>query len=200
MKLPFCTICGTNKNLEDHHIKPVSRGGDNHQHNFITLCEEHHEMIHQIRPGAWNDRKELIKIGREKAKQDGVKFGRKRQYEHLIPDIKFMREAGWGYGTIARELAKSGDEISKSAIRRICDWEKIVQVKKSPGKQQTISVDSIVQFAEKGYGATRIARIMNIDRTTIYRLIPDFSKKYPKKVPKKVVTYKKEKDGQFKLF
>ena len=200
MKLLFCVICGTNKNLEDHHIKPVSRGGDNHQHNFITLCEEHHEMIHQIRPGAWNDRKELIKIGREKAKQDGVKFGRKRQYEHLIPDIKFMREAGWGYGTIARELAKSGDEISKSAIRRICDWEKIVQVKKSPGKQQTISVDSIVQFAEKGYGATRIAKIMNIDRTTIYRLIPDFSKKYPKIVPKKVVTYKKQKDGQFKLF
>ena len=200
MKLLFCVICGTNKNLEDHHIKPVSRGGDNHQHNFITLCEEHHEMIHHIRPGAWNDRKELIKIGREKAKQDGVKFGRKRQYEHLIPDIKFMREAGWGYGTIARELAKSGDEISKSAIRRICDWEKIVQVKKSPGKQQTISVDSIVQFAEKGYGATRIAKIMNIDRTTIYRLIPDFSKKYPKIVPKKVVTYKREKDGQFKLF
>ena len=200
MKLFFCVICGTNKNLEDHHIKPVSRGGDNHQHNFITLCEEHHEMIHQIRPGAWNDRKELIKIGREKAKQDGVKFGRKRQYEHLIPDIKFMREAGWGYGTIARELAKSGDEISKSAIRRICDWEKIVHVKKSPGKQQTISVDSIVQFAEKGYGATRIAKIMNIDRTTIYRLIPDFSKKYPKIVPKKVVTYKREKDGQFKLF
>ena len=200
MKLPFCIICGTNKNLEDHHIKPVSRGGDNHQHNFITLCEEHHEMIHQIRPGAWNDRKELIKIGIEKAKQDGVKFGRKRQYEHLIPDIKFMREAGWGYGTIARELAKSGDEISKSAIRRICDWEKIVQVKKSPGKQQTISVESIVEFAEKGYGATRISKIMNIDRTTVYRLIPDFSKKYPKIVPKKVVTYKKEKDGQFKLF
>ena len=41
---------------------------------------------------------------------------------------------------------------------------------------------------------------MNIDRTTIYRLIPDFSKKYPKIVPKKVVTYKREKDGQFKLF
>ena len=96
MKLIFCVICGTNKNLEDHHIKPVSRGGDNHQHNFITLCEEHHEMIHQIRPGAWNDRKELIKIGREKAKQDGVKFGRKRQYEHLISDIKYMRESGWG--------------------------------------------------------------------------------------------------------
>ena len=200
MKLLFCVICGTNKNLEDHHIKPVSRGGDNHQHNFITLCEEHHEMIHQIRPGAWNDRKELIKIGREKAKQDGVKFGRKRQYEHLIPDVTFMREAGWGYGTIAKELSKSGDEISKSAVKRICDREMIVQVKKSPGKQQTISVDSIVQFAEKGYGATRIAKIMSIDRTTIYRLIPDFSKKYPKIVPKKVVTYKREKDGQFKLF
>ena len=75
MKLCFCVICGTNKNLEHHHIKPVSRGGDDHQHNFITLCDEHHGMIHQIRPGAWNNRKKLVQIGREKALANGVKFG-----------------------------------------------------------------------------------------------------------------------------
>ena len=200
MKFSCCVICGTTENLEHHHIKPVVKGGDDHQHNFITLCDEHHGMIHQIKPGAWNDRKELIKIGREKAKQDGVKFGRKRQYEHLIPDIKFMREAGWGYGTIAKELSKSGDEISVSAIRRICDWEKIVKVKKSPGKQQTISVDSIVQFAEKGYGASKIAKIMNIHRDSVYRIVPNFAEVYRKPVINKEKKYRKLSSGQFVLW
>ena len=200
MKFSCCVICGTTENLEHHHIKPVVKGGDDHQHNFITLCDEHHGMIHQIKPGAWNDRKELIKIGREKAKQDGVKFGRKRQYEHLIPDIKFMREAGWGYGTIAKELSKSGDEISVGAIRRICDWEKIVKVKKSPGKQQTISVDSIVQFAEKGYGASKIAKIMNIHRDSVYRIVPNFAEVYRKPVINKEKKYRKLSSGQFVLW
>ena len=30
MKLRFCVICGTNKNLEHHHVIPVARGGDDH--------------------------------------------------------------------------------------------------------------------------------------------------------------------------
>ena len=83
MKFDKCVICGTNKNLEHHHIKSVVDGGDDHPHNFITLCSEHHAMIHQLRPGTWNNHKQLIKIGKEKAKQDGIKFGRKRQYEHF---------------------------------------------------------------------------------------------------------------------
>jgi DNA invertase Pin-like site-specific DNA recombinase len=49
MKLRFCVICGTNKDLQHHHITPTSQGGDDHQHNFLTLCFEHHNFIHNIR-------------------------------------------------------------------------------------------------------------------------------------------------------
>ena len=61
MKLRFCVICGTNKNLEHHHIKPIAMGGTDHQHNFLTLCTEHHAMIHQIKPGYWNEMRRLQK-------------------------------------------------------------------------------------------------------------------------------------------
>ena len=178
MKLRFCVICGTNKNLHHHHIIPVSRGGDDHQHNFITLCGEHHAFIHSLRPSFWNNHKELMKIGREKAKQDGIKFGRKRQYEHLISDIKYMRESGWGYGTIANKL-----DVSRSAIQRICKWEKIEKKKIAPGGIPRINPNIIIGYAEKGYGATKIAKIMNIHRDSVYRLVPNFVEVYRK--PKK---------------
>ena len=200
MKLCFCVICGTNKNLHHHHIVPVARGGDDHQHNFITLCGEHHAFIHSLRPSFWNNHQELMRIGREKAKLDGIKFGRKRQYEHLIPDIKFMREAGWGYGTIAKELSKSGDEISTSAIRRICDWEKIEKKKISPGRSPSINPNIIIGYAEKGYGASKIAKIMNIHRDSVYRIVPNFAEVYRKPVVKKEKKYRKLSSGQFVLW
>ena len=49
MKLRFCVVCGTNKDLQHHHIIPKSKGGDDHPHNFLTLCWEHHNWIHDIR-------------------------------------------------------------------------------------------------------------------------------------------------------
>ena len=198
MKLRFCVICGTNKNLEHHHIKPVVKGGDDHQHNFITLCDEHHGMIHQIRPGAWNDRRELIKEGHRRAKEEGVKFGAKRKYEHLLPQIKNMREMGWGYGTIGRHL-----ELARSTISTICKREGIEKKKISPGRQAVINADIIIGYAKKGYGASKIAKIMSIERSSIYRLVPNFSEVYRKPVEvkkKKEKKYRKLSTGQFVLF
>jgi len=118
MKLRFCVICGTNKNLEHHHIIPVAKGGDDHPHNFITLCDEHHAMIHQIRPGAWNNRKKLVQIGREKALANGVKFGMKPKYEHLYPTITEMYLQWNGYGTIGREVGIARGSVA-SIIKRL---------------------------------------------------------------------------------
>mgnify|MGYP001441828841 FL=1 len=129
MKLLFCVICGTNKGVEHHHITPVCKGGTDHQHNFITLCPEHHGMIHSIRPGAWAHRKELQRIGIEKAKKAGKYKGRK-------------------------------PSIDRKELNRLWD---------------------------SGLSAIEIAKQMNINRTTVYRLLP--------KEP-----YKKLKNGQYKLF
>ena len=112
MKLRFCVICGTNKNLEHHHIKPVSRGGDDHEHNFITLCDKHHAMMHSIRPGGWAHRKELQRIGIEKAKKEGKFKGRQ-------PTIDYKEvEKLWDLGLSAIAIAKQMG-IHRDSVYRI---------------------------------------------------------------------------------
>ena len=129
MKYPFCVICNTTENIEHHHITPVCKGGDDHPHNFISLCVEHHGMIHSLRPGSWAHRKKLQRIGIDKAKKAGKYKGRK-------------------------------PSIDRKELKRLWD---------------------------SGLSAIEIAKQMNINRTTVYRLLP--------KEP-----YKKLKNGQYKLF
>ena len=113
MKLRFCVICGTNKNLHHHHVIPKVSGGTDHQHNLITLCDKHHEMVHRIRHvDNWF---ELARIGREKAKNAGVKFGRKRGYTpQQEEEVMKLRKQNKGYGTIAKET-----NIHRSTVVRI---------------------------------------------------------------------------------
>ena len=48
MKLNFCVLCGSKENLHHHHVIPKVKGGTDDEDNLITLCEKHHEMIHNI--------------------------------------------------------------------------------------------------------------------------------------------------------
>jgi predicted restriction endonuclease len=40
-------MCGVRDNLQAHHIKFRSNGGDDADYNLITLCATHHDMIHR---------------------------------------------------------------------------------------------------------------------------------------------------------
>jgi DNA invertase Pin-like site-specific DNA recombinase len=72
-------------------------------------------MIHQIRPGYWNEMRRLQKEGFRKAKERGVKLGRKRSYTPQQADtVMEMRTTGDGYGTIASAMG-----MTKSMVRRI---------------------------------------------------------------------------------
>lgn len=42
-----CRICRSTKQLQVHHILPLSRGGTNSQLNLITLCHACHEKRHK---------------------------------------------------------------------------------------------------------------------------------------------------------
>jgi 5-methylcytosine-specific restriction endonuclease McrA len=42
-----CKICGFSAALEVHHITPKSEGGTHKQENLITLCPNHHAMVHK---------------------------------------------------------------------------------------------------------------------------------------------------------
>lgn len=41
-----CRVCGTKQNLHVHHIHYRSEGGKDDLDNLITLCVDHHELIH----------------------------------------------------------------------------------------------------------------------------------------------------------
>ena len=112
MKLRFCVICGTNKNIEHHHITPVCRGGTDHQYNFISLCSEHHGMMHLITPGRWAHRKELQKIGIEKAKKEGKFKGGKPRIDY--DEVKRLWDLGVGATSIAKNMG-----IDRTSVYRI---------------------------------------------------------------------------------
>ena len=105
MKLDFCVLCGTTENLHHHHVIPKAQGGTDNEDNFITLCYDHHAMIHSISPSKFNQMQVLAAIGRKNAMARGVKMGMKPKYEHLYPQIIKMYCEDWkGYGTISKEF------------------------------------------------------------------------------------------------
>ena len=112
MKLDFCVLCGTTENLHHHHVIPKVKGGTDDEDNFITLCEKHHEMIHNIQQ--CDDFFELARLGRERAKLRGVRFGAKPKHEHLYNEIIKLYMEGNGYGTIAKKL-----DISRGTVQSI---------------------------------------------------------------------------------
>jgi len=72
-------------------------------------------MIHQIKPGYWNEMRRLAKEGRRKAQESGVKFGRKRSYTPSQADEVVSKHIdGSGMGTIAKSLG-----MTRSMVQRI---------------------------------------------------------------------------------
>lgn len=41
----YCALCQSEGNLEVHHVKPQSKGGEDSWTNVITLCSECHSLI-----------------------------------------------------------------------------------------------------------------------------------------------------------
>lgn len=41
-----CQKCGSSKDLEDHHIIPLSKGGSNNRANIKVLCDKCHNKHH----------------------------------------------------------------------------------------------------------------------------------------------------------
>ena len=110
MKLRFCVICGTNKNLHHHHIVPKSLGGDNHQHNFLTLCEEHHNWIHKIR----KTRTKGGFVAAIKAGQKNGVGGRPKLERKKVDDVVYY----WYQGLSYREIQKKTG-VALGTIQRI---------------------------------------------------------------------------------
>ena len=122
MKYAFCVICNTTKNIEHHHLIPVCKGGTDHEHNFLSLCVEHHGMIHSVRPGSWAHRKELQRIGIEKAKKAGKYKGRKPTIDYK--EVEKLRNSGLGATEIANQMG-----IDRTSVYRILPKEPYKKLK-----------------------------------------------------------------------
>ena len=122
MKYAFCVICNTTENIEHHHLIPVCKGGTDHEHNFLSLCVEHHGMIHSVRPGSWAHRKELQRIGIEKAKKAGKYKGRKPTIDYK--EVEKLRRSGLGATEIANQMG-----IDRTSVYRILPKEPYKKLK-----------------------------------------------------------------------
>ena len=97
MKLKFCAVCGTTKELQHHHLVPKIRGGTEDEINLLTLCYEHHCWFHKVKPSSYTKQSELIKAGLKRAAKVGIKPGRKPKYQdicaiHQIRNLPFSHD------------------------------------------------------------------------------------------------------------
>jgi len=50
----MCQYCGSERNVDVHHIKPTRNGGGHEPDNLITLCHSCHKLSHSIVPDGRN--------------------------------------------------------------------------------------------------------------------------------------------------
>ncbi|WP_174999137.1 HNH endonuclease [Rugamonas aquatica] len=118
-------MCDATTGLQVHHIKPRSLGGSNDPDNLITLCEQHHEAVHDL-DDEYNHAN-LVKIGQAKAKAKGVVFGNPTNLKEaqakgtatlkaksqaftkrFQPSIQRLRKAGMTFREIAEHFNLMG--------------------------------------------------------------------------------------------
>ena len=50
-----CAFCGTKKNLEEHHMIPLSMGGTNDELNLVFLCKDCHKAVTSYQWKIWKE-------------------------------------------------------------------------------------------------------------------------------------------------
>ena len=55
-----CAFCGTDKELEEHHMIPLSMGGTNDELNLIFLCKDCHKAVSSYQRSIWSARGDVI--------------------------------------------------------------------------------------------------------------------------------------------
>ena len=71
----ICGNCGSQNNIQYHHVIPLAIGGNDVLTNIIPLCEECHNLVHSKTS---TNHSELTKKGIEKARLAGKQIGLKK--------------------------------------------------------------------------------------------------------------------------
>ena len=82
-KYHFCAACGSEHDLQYHHLVPVSKGGEDDPTNIIVLCAGCHQKWHQ--QGGRDHHNYLVKDGIARARERGVKVGKPNaDYDNIM--------------------------------------------------------------------------------------------------------------------
>ena len=72
-----CCNCGSEKDIQYHHIIPLSLGGNNILSNIVPLCYSCHSLLHFGEKKNINH-SEATKAGLQRARERGVQLGQKK--------------------------------------------------------------------------------------------------------------------------
>jgi hypothetical protein len=112
MRLAFCVACGRTTDLNHHHLWPKVLDGPDDESNLITLCRECHGKIHGAQWALGHA--DAIKTGLARARQKGVRLGRRPTSKRIEERISELRSTGMGILKIARTLG-----IGTSVVQRV---------------------------------------------------------------------------------
>lgn len=82
-KYHFCAVCGSENDLQYHHLVPNALGGETDPKNIIVLCAVCHQKWHKQKGREHHNY--LVKDGIDKAKKRGVHVGKPcADYENVM--------------------------------------------------------------------------------------------------------------------
>lgn len=108
--------CRSSRNCDQHHIIPVSQGGQHTLENLITLCESHHIAHHE---GALLIRGPASKVTFERRGQNAF-----TQAGHAVDTAKALRAAGFGKHEVTAAVERTRTHVGTTELT-LEQWIKI---------------------------------------------------------------------------
>ena len=108
-----CCNCGSEEDLQYHHIIPIAIGGQDINSNMCCLCYKCHQLIHFGKSKSINHN-ELVKQGQAKAREEGILLGR------IANKIKVVMNDG----TVIIDTTRNISDILNVNLRTVEYWLK----------------------------------------------------------------------------
>ncbi len=144
-KYHFCAACGSDTDLQYHHLVPAALGGKNVPENIIVLCGVCHQKWHM--QNGRDHHNYLVKQGIAEAKKRGVKVGKPpADYEKVM---RLIAEKSTQFN--ADSLTTEHEIMEMGGVKYVCyakckrmlfdgmraevwpyEWAKPVQVRNRP--------------------------------------------------------------------
>lgn len=113
-KYHFCAACGKETDLQYHHLVPAILGGKTEPCNIIVLCAECHQKWHDQGGDIKHNR--LVKEGIEKARERGVRVGKKpADYEKVM---KLIAENSTQFNDLS--LTTEHEIMEMAGVKEVC--------------------------------------------------------------------------------